>query len=398
MFWGHIHRMILVELLKIFSIALVALTSLILMAGIIAEAMKNGLSPTQIAWAIPRLLPSMLPYTMPTTTLFATCIVYGRLSADNEILALKAAGIHIVHVIWPAIFLGLVASAITMALYVNVIPETHHSMKTMVVGDVEELLYTMLRKDGYIKHAKISYEIHVKGVQGRQLQEVLFMQRAANGNGYEVIAKSKEAELRVDLAHKKIHVRMVRCQIVQGKNVGMVDAQSWPVDLPPDFPGKTEKYRTTDMTWTELGEFEEKVLGEKEELSNKIAKHEVALLQAKGEPHVDEHLRNLINERRNRDALLSSIESERHMRPTLALGCLCFALIGCPVGIWLSKSDYLSAFVTCFLPIVTIYYPLLLSMINLSRSGKLPPLIGVHLANVLILTAGLYLFRRLARN
>src|SRR5260370_11401662 len=111
--------MIFAELLKVFIVALVALTGLILLAGIIAEAMKNGLGPAQILAAIPLLLPSLLPYTLPTTVLFATCIVYGRLSADNEILALKAAGVHILHVIWPALFLGIVASAVTMFLYLD---------------------------------------------------------------------------------------------------------------------------------------------------------------------------------------------------------------------------------------------------------------------------------------
>ena len=67
--------------------------------------------------------------------------------------------------------------------------------------------------------------------------------------------------------------------------------------------------------------------------------------------------------------MLASIDAERHMRPALALGCLCFALVGCPVGIWFSKSDYLSAFITCFLPIVIVYYPLMLCGINMARSG-----------------------------
>ena len=42
---------------------------------------------------IPLLIPNTLPYTLPTTTLFATCVIYGRLAHDNEILAVKAAGI-----------------------------------------------------------------------------------------------------------------------------------------------------------------------------------------------------------------------------------------------------------------------------------------------------------------
>ena len=86
------------------------------------------------------------------------------------------------------------------------------------------------------------------------------------------------------------------------------------------------------------------------------------------------------------------------MRPALALGCLCFILVGCPVGIWISRSDYLSAFITCFLPIVFIYYPLLLSGTNLARDGRFPPYVSVWAADILIGASGLCLFRRLLKN
>ena len=58
------------------------------------------------------------------------------------------------------------------------------------------------------------------------------------------------------------------------------------------------------------------------------------------------------------------------MRPALSLGCLFFILVGCPVGIWFSRSDYLSAFITCFLPIVFVYYPLMLCGTGMAKEGR----------------------------
>src|SRR5947208_15621093 len=98
---------------------------MLLMAGIVAEATQHGLSPSQILAAIPLLIPSTLPYTIPATTLFATCVVYGRFSADNEILAIKAAGVNLIHVVKPAVALGVIISAATFALYLQLIPSTH---------------------------------------------------------------------------------------------------------------------------------------------------------------------------------------------------------------------------------------------------------------------------------
>src|SRR3984957_1898928 len=123
--------MILWELCKVFVLSLVGITGILLMAGIIAEASQQGLGPMQILAAIPLLIPSMMPYTIPATTLFAACVVYGRLAADNEILAIKAAGVNVLQVVKPGLLLGLAMSGFTMGLYYQLIPYTHHLLRSM---------------------------------------------------------------------------------------------------------------------------------------------------------------------------------------------------------------------------------------------------------------------------
>ncbi len=400
MFWGTIHRMILAELLKVFFMALVALTGLILIAGIISEAMKNGFGPAQIAAIIPLLLPSLLPYTVPTTTLFATCIVYGRLSADNEILALKSAGVHILHVVWPALFLGIIASIVTMICYLDLIPYTGWQLRNSMIGEAEEVLYQMLRKDGNIKHPNISVEIYVKAMQGRKLQDVVF-KRKAQGGGYDMIAVAKEAELRVDLAHKQILVDMRQCEILQGNGSGsgIVESKIWPVELPPEFFGGKAKFRAMDMTWSELFENQEKFQADfdKADLELRLLQAAQNLADQPG-PNDAALIVNATNARTMAERMLYLIHAEFHMRPALSIGCLCFALVGCPVGIWFSKSDYLSAFMTCFLPIVVIYYPLMFCMFDLSRVGHIPPWTGIYNADSIMLITGAVLFRQLTRN
>src|SRR6516165_3153535 len=113
------------------------------MAAIVVEASQRGLGPAQILAAIPLIVPSMMPFIIPPTTLFASCVVYGRLAHDNEIIAIKAAGINVVHVVWPGIALGLIMSLTTLGLYLDLIPSTHRILRTAVVNDVEEFLYSM---------------------------------------------------------------------------------------------------------------------------------------------------------------------------------------------------------------------------------------------------------------
>ena len=261
MYWGLIHRSIFLELVKVFLLAFVALTGLLLLAGLVAEATRNGLGPTQILAAIPLLLPSLMPYILPTTTLFATCVIYGRLANDNEILALRSAGVHIRHAMWPVVLLGALVSAATFALYIDVIPYTHYLLRTQLASDLHDVLYGMLRREQCIRHPRFNYEIHVTRVQGEKLLGAQFRRRDANNQFYDMIAFAREAELLIDMRRNCIHVRMKNCYVRDFKaNIDSVDVgRVWDVELPDDMTGLS-KLRPSDMTWRELFENREEML------------------------------------------------------------------------------------------------------------------------------------------
>ena len=396
--FGLLHRSIFYELTKVFLLAFVGLTGLLLLAGVIAEATRNGLGPAQILAAIPLLIPSTMPYTLPTTTLFATCIVYGRLAHDNEILAMRAAGVHIRHAVWPAFLLGASTSVATMVLFLDLIPITHYILRSQVVSDVRELMYGMLKRESCIRHPRLSYEIHVTRVDGQKLKEAQFRRRDPKG-GYDMIAFAKEAELLVDMAHKKIYVRMKNCYTTDGKGnfTGYVDERVWPVEMPEDLSPQG-KIRPSDMTWSELIDGRNRIWEDQAKLQADVDAHQGAKNLDRAPDNFSDHIKNRLEERKILTAKLNGLYAELYQRPAFAAGCLCFVLVGCPVGIWFSKSDYLSAFITCFLPIVIVYYPLMLCGINMARSGKIIPIISIGGADMLMLSAALIMHRWLARN
>jgi lipopolysaccharide export system permease protein len=399
-FWSILHRTIFLELAKVFLLSLVGITGILLMAGIVAEASQHGLGPTQILQIIPLIIPSTLPYTIPATTLFATSVVYGRLAHDNEILAIKAAGVNILKVVAPAMLLGALMSALTVGLYFDLIPRTHYLMRNMFINDIEDVLYGMLKRDGRIKHPKLSFVIDVKRVRGRQLQDALFMHRNPKGPGFDFVAKSDEAELHADLEHKKLLVHMIRCRIISSEKEGnnfYVKDRVFDSEL-PDINPSGNKFRASDMTWWELWDFRSDLVQKKEKLEAALAARRVLLLQKKGPEGLVQDIYNHTQERRQKDQEIRNVDVEFQMRPALALGCLFFVLVGCPVGIWFSRSDYLSAFITCFLPIVFLYYPLVLCGINQAKSGHLPLAGSVWAANALMGVVALGLFRRLLKN
>jgi lipopolysaccharide export system permease protein len=394
-FGGILFRMILWELTKVFLMSLVGITGIMLMAGIIAETAQLGLGPTQILAAIPLLIPSTLPYTIPATTLFATCVVYGRLAADNEILAIKSAGISARKVVVPGLLLGLAMSGSTLALSFDLIPYSHRLLVAMAFADAKSLLYTMLRKEGMISHPSFPYAMYVKGVRGEKLLWPVFKHKGAHGQ-IDYVAHACEAELEVHMAKRELSIHM-RNGVMVGEDGARAyfEDKVWTVELPGDF-GKGSRPRPRDMLWEELGQRRQELA---EERTGLLAS--VPAPQIPGRPPPAEllGLQSAVNTKLAAcDSQIRTIDAERQIRPALSVGCLCFILVGCPVGIFFSRSDYLSSFITCFLPIVFIYYPTMLCSAGMAKSGQLPIIPMVWSADALVGLTGLLLSWRLLRN
>lgn len=396
MFGSILHRMIFWELVKVFFLCLVAITGILLMAGIVAEASQQGLNPAQILAIIPLLIPSTLPYTIPATTLFATCMVYGRLAADNEILAIRASGINLARVVGPGVLLGVLVSGATMGLYYRTIPYTHHLMRTMFLADVEELLYSLLKKNGQVTLPNFDYSMFVKNVQGRRLIKPVFKHKDAHGE-IDACAMAETAELHVDMPNNKLLVRMfIGSAWSRNESHAYFEDKVWEVEA-PDLGDKKNR-RPRDMTWQQM--YDNLDMLAVKEAKNQTAIDAVQEIINTGNATRPffKHLNNLKHQGKVIQVRIREIQAEQHMRPALSLGCLFFVLVGCPVGIWFGRSDYLSSFITCFLPIVFIYYPLLLCGTGMAKDGKFGTMLTVWAADAVMATVGVGLFWRLLKN
>jgi lipopolysaccharide export system permease protein len=400
-FGGILRRAIFGELLKVFVLSLLGITGIIVLAAIVQEATQRGLGPAQILAAIPLIVPSMMPFIIPPTTLFASCVVYGRLSHDNEILAIRAAGINILHVIGPGVVLGLATSAATFGLYYYLIPYTHRLLREAAVKDVKEFMYALLRREGELRRPelKLGYEIYVWGVQGEQLKKPIFIRRDAKGE-YDYVASAQEAELAVDMAQNQLTVRMRHGETLDlkpnGTRINFTD-QEFKVEL-PELRAKGE-LSARDMTWQELLARRREQVDILRQVSTELGTINTQIGERPTSPELVSRKRALEeNIKYGPKHWITIYDVELQMRPALSCGCLFFVLVGCPVGIWFSRSDYLSAFITCFLPIVFVYYPLQLCTTNLAKAGKMDPALALWGANAIMAVAALALFRRLLKN
>ncbi|MFM8436041.1 MAG: LptF/LptG family permease [Planctomycetia bacterium] len=160
-------RYVLSELLQVFLVALGALTLFMLVVGLVKEAQQQGLGILQIIQLVPYVLPEAMRFAVPGTMLFAVASVFGRMSAGNEITALKAAGITPLAAIWPALGLAVVVSFVSVWLNDIAVSWGRDGVRRVIVGSVEEIIYGRLRQQRSYSTAKLS--INVKGVEGRKL-------------------------------------------------------------------------------------------------------------------------------------------------------------------------------------------------------------------------------------
>ena len=383
-----ISRYVLSELLQVFLVALTALTLFMLVIGLVKEAQQQGLGFLQIA--------ALVPYVLPGTMLFAVASVFGRMSASNEITALKAAGITPMATIWPAMALAVVVSFVSVWLNDVAVSWGRDGVRRVIVGSVEEIIYGRLRQQRSYSTPQVS--INVKGVDGKKLiRPTLSFQ--PGGSAAPVTVSAAEAQLRADAAagtlvitfrDGTLHVgdfkavfpdtieRVVPLNTVSQKNI--VSTSPSEIAMADFTKARTEQIARISQLEQESA-----------------AKTAMAILSGRMEqsvPGAVEFERQAVKQEQSR---LKRIIMEPWRRWANGFSCLCFVLVGAPMAIRMRNADFLTSFFLCFLPILIIYYPVFMLGISRVKAGALPPS-AVWMGNVLMMLWGLWLLRRVVRN
>ena len=85
----------------------------------------NGMPLATALWVVLLLLPSIIVYTLPMSTLLAVLLGVGRLSGDSEIVALYASGVSFYRMAVPIVVLGLVVTGSSIALNELISPQAY---------------------------------------------------------------------------------------------------------------------------------------------------------------------------------------------------------------------------------------------------------------------------------
>lgn len=444
--FGTFQRMIFWELARVFLLCLFALAGVFTLLAVLQQ-IQFGVSLAQAFKMLPLLVPTSIPWITPPACLFASCVVYGRMANDNEAVALKAAGVDLLSVLRPAMLLGAVAATFTAYLQFDVTPQAWRGSREVLIEDPEEAIGLVLKRRQTLEFlsGNTLTKLSVREVQAgtrketiggeelerpeQRLMDVVVKQRKVGSKSWEDVdgvARTHSAVLRVDTDARKVRLVAERWESwsrssepgAGGTGSHIMDKPT-DMDLPTQFDlevlRKDNANNPSMVDWIHLpgsaanaaalSEKHREYVRKLTELPDRaLTADEVSRFVAEvGIPVSPEPGARLLEAQHNQNSsnLFARVDRtmryEYYLRPAIAFGCLLFAVLGCPVGLWANRADYLSIFVICFLPALLVYYPILFMVGGYARDGKIPMATGVWAANGVLAVATVVLSWRLIR-
>ena len=366
------------------------------MIGVADEAADNGLGPDIVLRLIPYILPKAMMFAMPATSLFSICVVFGRLAADNELVALQSVGLRKAVVVVPALALAFLLSL--AAVWINDISFawSYWGVERVVLESTDKIVYGMLENEGSFKAKKFSIE--VDDVQERRLIRPVITIDA--GEGERVRSSAAEAMLSVVPDKHVLKLTLVNGVFEAEGKASMRFDDEFHIEIP---------LRTQAEISERLGNpshlYMSQIEGEMKRQITSLERMKTALaVQACSQVLVGDMLglttqawRSRLYDKELAEARLGRLELVPHRRWASGFSCLAFAVIGVPVAMRLRSANYATTFGMCFLPILIVYYPLFMFGLTGAKAGTLPP-IAAWFANGACLLIGLWLLFRESRS
>lgn len=392
---GLIQRQILGELLRVTLMALSAVSALVVIGGGVLQATRAGLSPDRVVMVLPWLIPPSLPYTLPASFLFACTFVYTRLSATQEVTALKAAGIHAWRAIQPAMVLAVLITITSIWLTDRFIPFSFRQAAAIVMRDPESMILSILAQRQHLGDSAGAWDMTVRGVQDGRLIRPILQYRGDRGL---IMIQAREATL--DLVMAGDRPTGVQIWLFDGvaqtgaERVAFTEQISPLMSLPPmKASGPEAPSRNFEESLERASRFREELARFEIEMAWEASAHLLAGRPVESVPNVlpSDHRRWL--GRRQRDA-----EAEIHIRLSHAASSIAFALLGCPICL-LGRREFLQSFFFAFLPVILLYHPTTILLLNLFKEGNLPlPVAVLWTPLAAIGSAGIPLLLRVFRH
>jgi lipopolysaccharide export LptBFGC system permease protein LptF len=351
----------------------VALLSLVLVLGNVFKEMLDLLInhnvPLETVFAfVAFVLPFSMTFTIPWGFLTAVLLVFGRLSADNEIIALRANGVSFPRVMLPVLAVALFLVGICLWINIEVAPRAQYAMLTSLFRIATSNPSSMFQADEVVDQFP-DRRVFVGGREGDTLKNLIVFELDEHDSPSKVVF-AKTGTLTTDNQNHRLLLR------VENANFEQRDERQ-PENVELIRQGITMREGVFPMSI-------QKLLDQKKR-GKPLSSHTLTeLLEEIAKPECKKRL---------------SYEVEVSKRFSLSLAALSFALIAVPLGITAHRKETSVGFALS-LVIAFSYFFFIIVAEALIKNTSLPaglPVFMIWFPNLLFMGLGVWLFSRLAR-
>src|SRR5450432_1025591 len=311
------------------------------------------------------VLPFSLIFTIPWGLLTAILLVFGRLSADNELIALRSNGVSVTRVCLPLAVSAVICTVICLWPNVDVAPAAQEKLRSSIFDLATQNPIALFGGDQVIDQFP-GRKIYVGKKEGNKLENIIVFQMDEHALPVRV-THARTGMLETDLPNKRLllHLYGARYEERDEKD---------PYDLRKIRDGISMAEGTLPISLEELYEKEKK----------RPSRSALSLSQ-------------LLEQLNSGDLFdRSATRTEINKRFSFPFSCLAFALIGVPLGVTTHRRETSVGFAMGLIVAVA-YFLFVIIADTLRNHAQIHPELLVWFPNVLFLVIGAILFRRLSK-
>jgi len=291
----------------------------------------------------------ILPYSIAMGVLLGSVNCFSRLSQDGEVIGLESCGIGPSSVIFPVLILSFLFSVFCLYLHSEVSPSAHLAIKQLHEDFKIEGIATSISEEKVLMDNFKDYKIYIDKIKGSQIEGITVFKLKDTGMPSVIVAK--KGEIIISGKDKQHILKLINGTIdeTDAKNptgFTKVNFDTYEIKLEPIKGAKEVSKKPWDMKLKEL---------------------------EKG-----------IRYFKKQDIIPYHLFTEIHKRYSLSFSPLFFLLFGSILGIKMKGKNKLKGF-GISLPVIIVYYIILLFCERISQKGTFYPFLLMWLPNMLLL-------------
>jgi lipopolysaccharide export system permease protein len=330
--------------------------------------------------AILYLIPFVWVFALPMGMLTATLLVFGRISADQELTAARASGVSLMSLIMPVLLLSLFCCTLSAWFNMDLGPRCRVAYKGLIMELQGQIMNAQLPEGRFIRDFP-GYIFYVEKNDGGQLRNVMIY-RLQNETNVDTTLRAVRGQLRPERAQNQLVVDLFDARSVtlgeHGNAINSFPTLTLNLSL-NTMNRKMPPPRISDMTFLELRQ----ELRNLEHLSPPVA----------GTNSPAELRTQLKLMQQQQKDFIEPVRVEMNREIAFSFACFGFTLVGIPLGIRVHRRET-NIGIAMALVLVLVYYAFIMLGEALAARPEFCPHLILWVPNFIFQAVGAVLLWR----